>query len=663
MNTFFTCYMHCGAFLRNRSAGTILPLLSFFLFSSLPCILFAQQSGDLWLMKGHDTRRTGQSGNRGPVTVDAGSSWGVQVPAAHVINVGASADRNGIYFGTWGLQRKPEGNNDPRTWDKYDGAVYGLGFEGNPLWGDGRADLDPVPRCYELEGRERDGNDLLWCGLLNAYHVSFYNGTVEGQPAIDTARGAMYAGRGDGKLYALDPATGEILWRFRTFNPQFPEDPDGGGEVVTSPLYDAAGTVYFATWGEGAYETNAIYAVNPDGSLRWRYPSATSLSHRFFASPALSPDGSTLYFSTFTDRDSIGRAGTIYAFHRLDDQGASGEERLKWSMELALEGDPVIANTMAVGTDGTLYVGGSVLRNDVNVPVLIAVRDNGGSPSVGWGGEPVEFQDNAQFVLGIALRETGGNTERLYVTTSNSGAPVFNWKTEGRLYAVEPETGAILASYDPSDDVATAVGGMNSPAVDAAGRIYVGVRGHYRGPFAPERAPGYYIGLRYDEAARRFGLLWSLQTDDNYVEWTHPAIGPDGGIYAGSAAHGPLDSVYAAVHPPGAVPPETSPKFYGIRGGTSRVKEGSSGERTELAEPEPNPVSGTTLLRFRLERPSVVRLAIVDLLGRPVAEPANGYLEGGEHSRPFDAEGLAPGLYFVRLDVRGDLFLRKIAVR
>lgn len=40
---------------------------------------------------------------------------------------------------------------------------------------------------------------------------------------------ALYVGRGDGKLYAIDENTGEIRWRYVTFNPDDPGDPDGGG--------------------------------------------------------------------------------------------------------------------------------------------------------------------------------------------------------------------------------------------------------------------------------------------------------------------------------------------------------------------------------------------------------------------------------------------------
>lgn len=640
--------------------SALLILLSLILSPSLRA-----QPPDLWLMKAHDVRRTGQSRAVGPAAVDPDASWSVPLPGANVINVGASVDESGLFVGSWGIGRNPQGSQDPRTWDKVDGAVYGFALDGAPLWDDGRAELDLVPRCYEYAERPKDGNDIFWCGLLNPWHVSFYNGTVEGQAAIDTAREVMYVGRGDGKLYAIDRQSGAIRWRYVTFNPERPDDPDGGGEIVTSPLYDADGNIYVASWGEGAYETNAVYAIDPDGALRWRYPSATSLPHRFFASPALSPDGGTAYFATFVSSDSnINVPGVLYAFDNLSDTDLSGEQRLRWTLPLSLDGDAIILNTMAVGSDGTIYLGGSVLRDDANVPVVLAVRDEGTRGVLRWGTPYRVIEDGAQFVLGIALREAEGVTERLYVTTSNSGSPLGNWKTEGEIHAIDPATGDLLASYDPSDDDPAMIGGLNSPAIDAEGKIFVGVRGHYRGPFAPEAAPGHYIALTYDEAARDFTLLWSYRTDEHYVEWTHPAIGPDGGIYAGSAANAGADSIQFAAFAPGVTPEGTTPRMYGLKGPTSDVDEVAMSDGALLSEPWPNPFTSSVSMTLRLAERRHVRIEVVDVLGRRVATLVDRRLENGAHRIVWDGRGgdgrnVPAGIYWASI-TGGDIAVSHI---
>ena len=75
----------------------------------------------------------------------------------------------------------------------------------------------------------------------------------------------------------------------------------------------------------------------------------------------------------------------------------------------------------------------------------------------------MELRDGAQLVLGIALREVEGQTQRLYVTTANVRR--LNAKEDGMLHAVDPASGAVLANYDPSDDVPEVIGSINSPAI------------------------------------------------------------------------------------------------------------------------------------------------------------------------------------------------------
>jgi outer membrane protein assembly factor BamB len=73
---------------------------------------------------------------------------------------------------------------------------------------------------------------------------------VRSSPAVTRSR--VFAGSGDGKLYALDRATGRIVWRF-----------DAGGPVHASPAV-AAGLVLAAT------SAGRIFAVDESsGRLRW----------------------------------------------------------------------------------------------------------------------------------------------------------------------------------------------------------------------------------------------------------------------------------------------------------------------------------------------------------------------------------------------------------
>ena len=74
-----------------------------------------------------------------------------------------------------------------------------------------------------------------------------------------------------------------------------------------------------------------------------------------------------------------------------------------------------------------------------------------------------------------------------------------------------------------------------------------------------------------------------------------------------------------------------------------------------LSQNFPNPFAGSTAVRFDLPEPSVVRIAVYDLLGRQVASLAQGELPAGRHMRMWSTRGVAggpvqAGVYVLRME-------------
>jgi outer membrane protein assembly factor BamB len=119
----------------------------------------------------------------------------------------------------------------------------------------------------------------------------------------------LYLGDNLGALYAVNP-DGSLKWRF-------------DGSVLGSPVVDAEGVIYFT---DGA----ALYAVNPDGSLKWRYFKAHQ--PHLLTPPTLATDG-TIY---------VGEEFGLLAFTKNGDP--------KWNVRVYSPSSP-----LTIAPDGTVY--------------------------------------------------------------------------------------------------------------------------------------------------------------------------------------------------------------------------------------------------------------------------------------------------------------------
>ena len=162
--------------------------------------------------------------------------------------------------------------------------------------------------------------------------------TIKSAPAIGQD-GTIYHPTSDGKMYAVTPS-GEVKWSFDfgahlgptpllTSQEQGPGGGGGGASGIgsgASPTVGADGTVYI-----GANNSN-MYAVNPDGSLKWLFEAERELAG-IWTTACLSSDGGTIYFgankggvyavntSDGTRRWQYSVYGSIYASSALDSKG------------------------------------------------------------------------------------------------------------------------------------------------------------------------------------------------------------------------------------------------------------------------------------------------------------------------------------------------------
>ncbi|HQR10331.1 MAG TPA: PQQ-binding-like beta-propeller repeat protein [Casimicrobiaceae bacterium] len=145
------------------------------------------------------------------------------------------------------------------------------------------------------------------------------------------AQGIVYFGSGDGHLYALDAASGELKWKFRTAD-----------VVHSSPAY-ADGTVFFGSWDSYFYALDAT-----TGTERWRFHGGEDPSiHNqvgFQSSPAV-VDG-VVYTGC---RDS-----NLYA---LDAKTGKEKWRFNNAGSWVVSAPAIVAGKVIFGTsDSSLYI-------------------------------------------------------------------------------------------------------------------------------------------------------------------------------------------------------------------------------------------------------------------------------------------------------------------
>jgi outer membrane protein assembly factor BamB len=287
--------------------------------------------------------------------------------------------------------------------------------------------------------------------------------------------GTIYVGSSDSSLYAVNP-DGTLKWSFPTAD-----------EVRSSPSIAADGTVYFGS------EDSYLYALNPDGTLKWRYetgknvgssPSIAADGTVYFGSDdhflyALNPDSTLKWrYQTGGDVDAspaVGSDGTIYAGSDDDHLYALNPDgTLKWRYDV----NGNVRSSPAIAADGTVYVG----SYDNKVYSLRALNPDG---TLKWG-----------YPAGFRVRSSPAIA---------SDGTVYIGSDYNSLHALNPD-GTLKWRYQTGSNVDA------SPAIASDGTVYFGSNDDCIYALNPDST-----------------LKWRYETGAD-VE-SSPTIGEDGTVY------------------------------------------------------------------------------------------------------------------------------------
>ena len=173
-------------------------------------------------------------------------------------------------------------------------------------------------------------------------------------------------------------------------------------------------------------------------------------------------------------------------------------------------------------------------------------------------GYPVTADQQGSLTAGLALLESGGKVETLFATTSHLRE---RNAVGGVLVAIDPDSGAIEATFDPSTLPSPGIGGMTAPILDADGVVYVGIRGKHPG-VVDLGVDAHVYAVKLASPSAFAAPIWDY-TVNAQLDWAPPVIGANGGLYFGSTAEVQIGA-YIQWLDMTSIAPNTSPNFYAV---------------------------------------------------------------------------------------------------
>ena len=334
---------------------------------------------------------------------------------------------------------------------------------------------------------------------------------------------------------AVGPQNPSILWSY-----------DLNGPMINSPAVGPDGTIYTGSvWDEDPQPSAYIYAINPNGTLKWRFETGFH-DDQSFSSPAIGPEGNVYVgvaprtflalsstgtelwrhqtLDVVTTHPLVAQNGTVYA--KLDGflVAFSPSGQILWQF-------PIGSNTPSspvLATDGTIYVAGA--------GGLYAVNPNGTQkwffPSADTFSTPAVAADGKIIyptATLYAITPNGGMSWMAHYGIAPYSGPTID--AQGNIYTIEDwdfrkfsPNGQLVWERTFLYDVNRLEMAWNAPIVDAANRLYLGQGTGKR--WALDSAKGL---VAYDTNGTKLYNLLLPETPST----SSPAMGADGTIYIG----------------------------------------------------------------------------------------------------------------------------------
>jgi len=315
------------------------------------------------------------------------------------------------------------------------------------------------------------------------------------------------------------------------------DEPNDG--ITSSPTIGHNGTIYVGAGGYyGGGGDSALYAINPDGTMKWKYKTDKgAYSGGIFASPTIGPDG-TIYFGAFDHHmyaleDSVSYAKLKWkndlTWHQIYCSAALSDENILYVGGLDLTFNALDAATgelMWKDTVGWCILSSPAIRDDGLVYVgckdhnLYAYDDLGSDYNIVWSYAAGIFYEGHLFDTSPAIGPDG----TVYIGCDQYGA----WGQE----PVPIDTAFYAVNSDGTLKWAFVVGeGVESSA--AIGRDNMVYFGSYDSCL-----------YALEDIGTEGVLRWKFKTDGPID--ASPTIGGDGTIYIGSR-----DTYMYAINPDG----------------------------------------------------------------------------------------------------------------